>query len=86
MESPQIESIKTHILSVLDLVLHKKFLTPYCFILRNASMIRDKATSGFLGNDFELIDFDKYLNCPDCQKVEFYCAEHRIEVEKILQM
>jgi len=49
-------------------------------------MIRDKATSGFLGNDFELIDFNKYLNCPDCQKVEFYCAEHRIEVEKILQM
>ncbi len=38
-----------------------------------------------LDNDFELIDFLKYLNCPNCKEVEFYCAEHRIEVEKILQ-
>jgi len=66
--------------------LSKKFPTPYGFTLRDASMIRDKAESGLSGNDFELIDFSKYLNCPDCQEVGLYCAEHRIEVEKILEM
>ena len=32
------------------------------------------------------IDFTKYLNCPDCAKVEFYCKKHRMEVEKLLGM
>jgi len=70
----------------LDSVLHKKFPTPYGFTLRNASMTKNKAENGFLDNDFELIDFNKYLNCPECQEVELYCAEHRIEVQRILQM
>ena len=32
------------------------------------------------------IDFTKYLNCPDCVKVEFYCKKHKAEVEKLLGM
>jgi len=70
----------------LDPVLYKKFPTLYGFTLRNASMIRDKAVSGFSDSGFELIDFNKYLNCPDCKEVGLYCAEHRIEVEKILRL
>jgi len=68
----------------LDSILYKKFPTPYGFIMRNTSMMRDKAGSGFLGNDFELIDFNKYLNCSSCKEVEFYCKDHRIEAEKML--
>ncbi len=49
-------------------------------------MTKNKAEDGFLDNDFELIDFNKYLNCPECQEAELYCAEHRIEVQRILQM
>jgi len=40
-------------------------------------------------NDFriclDLINFIKYLNCPDCKDSGLYCTEHRIEVEKILE-
>jgi hypothetical protein len=40
-------------------------------------------------NDFriflDLINFIKYLNCPDCKDSGLYCREHRIEVEKILE-
>ena len=32
----------------------------------------------------QLIDFEKYLKCPKCKKIEFYCNEHKKEVEKIL--
>ncbi len=31
-----------------------------------------------------VIDYYKYLNCPDCKKLQFYCAPHKIEVDKIL--
>jgi len=48
-------------------------------------MMRNRGGIEHFGNDFELIDFLKYLNCPNCKEVEFYCAKHRIEVEKILQ-
>ena len=30
------------------------------------------------------IDFNKYLNCPQCQEVEFYCTKHKAEVESLL--
>jgi len=30
-----------------------------------------------------LIDFHKYLNCPNCKEVEFYCSKHRAEVENL---
>ena len=33
----------------------------------------------------DLINFIKYLNCPDCKDSGLYCTEHRIEVEKILE-
>ena len=33
----------------------------------------------------ELIDFIKYLNCPDCIESGLYCSKHKVEVEKILQ-
>jgi len=40
-------------------------------------------------NDFrnclDLINFIKYLNCPNCKDSGLYCTEHRIEVEKILE-
>ena len=32
----------------------------------------------------EMIDFTKYLSCPDCKEIEFYCEKHRLEVEQIL--
>lgn len=32
-----------------------------------------------------MIDFSKYLNCPDCKDAGVYCDEHRVEVEKILK-
>ena len=32
-----------------------------------------------------VIDFFKYLKCPDCKKVELYCEKHRNEVESILE-
>ncbi len=32
-----------------------------------------------------LIDFSKYLDCPDCKDSGIYCDEHRSEVEKILK-
>jgi hypothetical protein len=32
-----------------------------------------------------MIDFSKYLDCPDCKDSGVYCDEHRIEVEKILK-
>ena len=32
-----------------------------------------------------MIDFRKYLNCPDCKESGIYCSAHRIEVEKILK-
>ncbi len=32
-----------------------------------------------------MIDFSKYLNCPDCIDSGVYCSEHRDEVEKILK-
>jgi hypothetical protein len=31
-----------------------------------------------------MIDFKKYLNCPDCRKRHPYCPPHRKEVEAIL--
>lgn len=33
----------------------------------------------------DLINYIKYLNCPDCKDSGLYCREHRIEVEKILE-
>ncbi len=45
-------------------------------------MTENKAYNGLLENDFLLIDFDKYLNCPDCRRVGLYCAKHRMEVER----
>ena len=34
---------------------------------------------------FEKIDFSKYLNCKACKETEFYCDEHKNEVEQIIQ-
>lgn len=34
---------------------------------------------------FEKIDFSKYLNCIVCKETEFYCDEHKNEVEQIIQ-
>ena len=31
-----------------------------------------------------MIDFYKYLKCPECRDCGLYCSEHREEVEKIL--
>ncbi len=31
-----------------------------------------------------VIDYDKYLNCPDCKAIQFYCSPHKKEVDKIL--
>jgi len=31
-----------------------------------------------------VIDFYKYLNCPECKDAGLYCKIHRTEVEKIL--
>ncbi len=70
--------------SVLDPILYKKFPTSYDSIVCNTSMMRSVRTIEHLGNDFELMDFIKYLNCPICKKIEFYCMEHRIEMEMIL--
>jgi len=36
------------------------------------------------GFGIELINYTKYLNCPDCKKKELYCDTHRTEVELIL--
>ena len=47
-------------------------------------MMRIERTIEHLGNDFEEIDFNKYLNCPNCKAVEFYCTAHKIEVELVL--
>ena len=33
----------------------------------------------------KMIEFHKYLNCPDCRASGLYCPQHRIEVEKILE-
>ncbi len=33
---------------------------------------------------FEKIDFSKYLNCLACKETEFYCDEHKDEVERII--
>jgi len=35
---------------------------------------------------FNMIDFNKYLSCPDCRESGLYCPKHRIEVEEILKM
>lgn len=32
-----------------------------------------------------MINFYKYLNCPKCREVEFYCPKHKREVEEILK-
>jgi len=45
-------------------------------------MTENKAENGLLDNDFESIDFDKYLYCPDCRRVGLYCIKHRLEVER----
>lgn len=29
------------------------------------------------------IDYNKYLNCPDCRAVEFYCPKHKEEIEEL---
>ena len=34
--------------------------------------------------DIESIDYRKYLNCPACKDVEFYCTDHRKEVELLI--
>jgi len=31
-----------------------------------------------------MIDFRKYLNCPECKKSPPYCIEHKKEVNAIL--
>ena len=38
----------------------------------------------FIRNKSPEIDFYKYLKCPDCKAVKFYCPKHRIEVENFL--
>ena len=30
------------------------------------------------------IDYEKYLSCPDCHEIEFYCPKHKAEVESLL--
>ncbi|MCE9653414.1 MAG: hypothetical protein K8Q89_10245 [Nitrosarchaeum sp.] len=35
--------------------------------------------------NFCMINYYKYLKCPDCKKSGLYCPVHRKEVEKILQ-
>lgn len=32
-----------------------------------------------------MIDYYKYLKCPDCKDSGLYCKSHRDEVEKILE-
>jgi len=32
----------------------------------------------------KMINFYKYLKCPDCQESGLYCKKHKGEVEKIL--
>jgi len=32
-----------------------------------------------------MLDFRKYLNCPECRQRPPYCPEHRKEVNAILQ-
>ena len=31
-----------------------------------------------------VIDYDKYLQCPQCKESKLYCNLHKIEVDKIL--
>ena len=31
-----------------------------------------------------MIDFTKYLQCPECRSIGLYCVKHRKEVEKKL--
>ena len=31
-----------------------------------------------------MIDYYKYLRCPECVKVGLYCKPHKIEVEQLL--
>ena len=31
-----------------------------------------------------MIDYYKYLRCPDCVEKGLYCKPHKIEVEKLL--
>ncbi|MCV0410512.1 hypothetical protein [Nitrosopumilus sp.] len=33
----------------------------------------------------EMIDYEKYLKCPDCRNAGLYCKPHREEVETILK-
>lgn len=32
----------------------------------------------------DMIDFYKYLKCPECRDSGLYCKEHKSEVERIL--
>ena len=32
----------------------------------------------------QMIDYYKYLKCPECKDTGLYCKPHRIEVEEIL--
>jgi len=53
------------------------------------SLVKYDSVERSIMNDFriflDLINFIKYLNCPDCKDSGLYCREHRIEVEKILE-
>lgn len=53
------------------------------------SLVKHDSVERSIMNDFriclDLINFIKYLNCPDCKDSGLYCREHRIEVEKILE-
>ncbi len=53
------------------------------------SLVKHDSVERSIMNDFriflDLINFIKYLNCPDCKDSGLYCSEHRIEVEKILE-
>lgn len=33
-----------------------------------------------------MVDFYKYLNCPDCREAGLYCPEHKKEVEEQLEI
>lgn len=33
-----------------------------------------------------MINFNKYLQCPDCKRSGLYCKIHRVEVENILKI
>ena len=54
--------------------------------LKKTQKMEEKWWNGIerLEFDVESIDYRKYLNCPNCKEIEFYCPEHRKEVELLI--